>query len=177
MNSLGGWPRARKAAYGPEQVQQAAEFGAIERLLVLDDRLQKERGPDGEWAISVDDIVRTTEQKGGDVTVFSSEFPPGQQLSISAGSRHCFGTASSSDATTGRLRYSTCTSSLASISWISTEANSEPELQNAVSLPSPITLRRMLSSSTITIRPDRSSSDRCGGGRSTTTFSMSAKRS
>jgi protein pelota len=70
-----------KAAYGPEQVQQAAEFGAIERLLVLDDRLQKERGPDGEWAISVDDIVRTTEQKGGDVTVFSSEFPPGQQLS------------------------------------------------------------------------------------------------
>jgi len=36
-----------KAAYGPEQVQQAAEFGAIERLLVLDDRLQKERGPDG----------------------------------------------------------------------------------------------------------------------------------
>ncbi|MGQ3413508.1 mRNA surveillance protein pelota [Natrinema versiforme] len=70
-----------KAAYGPEQVKKAAEFGAIERLLVLDDRLQKERGPDGEWAISVDDIVRTTEQKGGDVTVFSSEFPPGQQLS------------------------------------------------------------------------------------------------
>lgn len=70
-----------KAAYGPDQVKQAAEFGAIERLLVLDDRLQKERGPDGEWAISVDDIVRTTEQKGGDVTVFSSEFPPGQQLS------------------------------------------------------------------------------------------------
>ncbi len=70
-----------KAAYGPDQVQQAAEFGAIERLLVLDDRLQKERGPDGEWAVSVDEIVRTTEQKGGDVTVFSSEFPPGQQLS------------------------------------------------------------------------------------------------
>ncbi|ELY85863.1 mRNA surveillance protein pelota [Natrinema altunense] len=70
-----------KAAYGPEQVKKAAEFGAIERLLVLDDRLQRERGPDGEWAISVDDIVRTTEQKGGEVTVFSSEFPPGQQLS------------------------------------------------------------------------------------------------
>jgi len=28
----------------------------------------------------VDDVVRTVEQKGGDVTVFSSEFPPGQQL-------------------------------------------------------------------------------------------------
>ncbi|WP_435551459.1 mRNA surveillance protein pelota [Natrinema sp. CGMCC1.2065] len=70
-----------KAAYGPEQVEKAAEFGAIEHLLVLDDRLQKERGPDGEWAISVDDVIRTTEQKGGEVTVFSSEFPPGQQLS------------------------------------------------------------------------------------------------
>jgi len=69
-----------KAAYGPEQVEKAAEFGAIDRLLVLDDRLRKERGPDGEWTIDIDDIVRTTEQKGGDVTVFSSEFPPGQQL-------------------------------------------------------------------------------------------------
>ncbi len=70
-----------KAAYGPESVAQAAEYGAIERLLVLDDRLRKERGPDGEWAIDVDDVVRTTEQKGGEVTVFSGEFPPGQQLS------------------------------------------------------------------------------------------------
>ncbi len=69
-----------KAAYGPEEVKKAAEYGAIERLLVLDDRLRQERGPDGEWDVDVDDIVRTTEQKGGEVTVFSSEFPPGQQL-------------------------------------------------------------------------------------------------
>ncbi|AGB16592.1 putative translation factor pelota [Halovivax ruber XH-70] len=70
-----------KAAYGPDEVEKAAEFGAIERLLVLDDRLRKERGPDGEWAVDIDDLVRTAEQKGGEVTVFSSEFPPGQQLS------------------------------------------------------------------------------------------------
>ncbi|MCU4752815.1 mRNA surveillance protein pelota [Halobacteria archaeon AArc-curdl1] len=70
-----------KAAYGPEDVAQAAEYGAIERLLVLDETLRQERGPDREWSISVDDVVRTTEQKGGDVTVFSSEFPPGEQLS------------------------------------------------------------------------------------------------
>ena len=70
-----------KAAYGPEEVAKAAEYGAIERLLVLDDRLRQERGPDGEWDVDVDEIVRTTEQKGGEVTVFSSEFPPGQQLS------------------------------------------------------------------------------------------------
>ncbi len=70
-----------KAAYGPESVAQAAEYGAIEELLILDEKLRQERGPDGEWAISVDDVVRTTEQKGGEVTVFSSEFPPGAQLS------------------------------------------------------------------------------------------------
>ncbi|UTF55253.1 mRNA surveillance protein pelota [Natronosalvus rutilus] len=70
-----------KAAYGPEAVAQAAEYGAIERLLVLDEKLRKERGPEGDWAINVDDVVRTAEQKGGDVTVFSSEFPPGEQLS------------------------------------------------------------------------------------------------
>ena len=70
-----------KAAYGPDEVAKAAEYGAIERLLILDDRLRQERGPDGEWSVDVDDVVRTVEQKGGDVTVFSSEFPPGQQLS------------------------------------------------------------------------------------------------
>ncbi|MCU4925702.1 mRNA surveillance protein pelota [Halobacteria archaeon AArc-dxtr1] len=70
-----------KAAYGPEEVQKAAEFGAIEELLIVDDRLRQERGPEGEWTIDVDEIVRTAEQKGGEVTVFSSEFPPGQQLS------------------------------------------------------------------------------------------------
>ena len=69
-----------KAAYGPEEVRKAAEYGAIEELLILDERLRQERGPDGEWSMSVDDVVRTVEQKGGDVTVFSSEFPPGQQL-------------------------------------------------------------------------------------------------
>ncbi len=70
-----------KAAYGPEEVSKAAEYGAIDRLLILDERLRQERGPDGEWSVDVDDLVRTTEQKGGEVTVFSSEFPPGQQLS------------------------------------------------------------------------------------------------
>ncbi len=45
-------------------MKQAADYGAIERLLILDDRLRKERGPDGEWVIDVDEIVRTTEQKG-----------------------------------------------------------------------------------------------------------------
>jgi protein pelota len=69
------------AAYGPEAVATAADYGAIERLLVLDERLRAERGEAGDWTVDVDEIIETTEQKGGDVTVFSGEFDPGQQLS------------------------------------------------------------------------------------------------
>jgi protein pelota len=69
-----------KVAYGPEQVAKAADYGAIESLLVLDDRLRAERRGEGEWPIDVDDVIETAEQKGGDVTVFSGEFAPGQQL-------------------------------------------------------------------------------------------------
>lgn len=67
-------------AYGPEQVQKAAEYGAIDELLVLDEKLRTERTSDGEWDIDVDNVVETTTQKGGEITVFSSEFDPGQQL-------------------------------------------------------------------------------------------------
>jgi protein pelota len=69
-----------EVAYGPEAVAEAAEYGAIERLLILDERLRTERGPDGDWDVDVDGIIETTEQKGGEVTVFSGEFDPGQQL-------------------------------------------------------------------------------------------------
>jgi protein pelota len=68
-----------KVAYGPEAVAEAAEFGAIEELLVLDRHLRRERS-DAEWDVDVDEIIETTEQKGGDVIVFSGEFDPGQQL-------------------------------------------------------------------------------------------------
>jgi len=69
-----------EAAYGPEQVAMAADYGAVERLLVLDEALRRERGGEGEWDVDVDEIIETTEQQGGEVTVFSSEFDPGQQL-------------------------------------------------------------------------------------------------
>ena len=69
-----------KVAYGPEQVAQAADYGAIEHLLVLDEHLRADRGGNAEWDIDADTVLETTEQKGGDVTVFSSEFAPGQQL-------------------------------------------------------------------------------------------------
>jgi protein pelota len=69
-----------EAAYGPEEVQKAAGYGAIDELLVLDERLREERGPDGEWSLDVNELITDVERKGGEITVFSSEFPPGRQL-------------------------------------------------------------------------------------------------
>ncbi len=69
-----------KAAYGIEQVQEAAEFGAVEELLVLDERLRDERQGDGEWELDVNEIIESVEQKGGEITVFSKDFQPGVQL-------------------------------------------------------------------------------------------------
>ncbi|MFB6242740.1 MAG: mRNA surveillance protein pelota [Halobaculum sp.] len=70
-----------KATYGPDQTMEAAEFGAVETLLILDERLRAERQGDGDWEIDANDLIETVEQRGGDVTVFSNEFEPGQQLS------------------------------------------------------------------------------------------------
>ncbi|MFB6125295.1 MAG: mRNA surveillance protein pelota [Halanaeroarchaeum sp.] len=67
-------------AYGIDEVQQAADYGAIETLLILDERLRKERAGEGDWDLDVNDLVESVDQQGGDVTVFSHEFAPGQQL-------------------------------------------------------------------------------------------------
>ncbi|MFB6108675.1 MAG: mRNA surveillance protein pelota [Haloplanus sp.] len=69
-----------KATYGAEAVAEAAEYGAVETLLVLDDRLREERGGRGEWSVDADEVITSVERQGGDVVVFSSEFDPGQQL-------------------------------------------------------------------------------------------------
>jgi protein pelota len=72
-------------AYGPEEVARAAEFGAIEELLILDERLREERADRGEWPIDADEVIRSVERRGGDVTVFSAEFEPGTQLDSLSG--------------------------------------------------------------------------------------------
>lgn len=66
--------------YGPESVQEAVDYGAVEELLILDERLREERGNRGEWSIDVDDLITSVEQQGGDVTVLSGEYDPGRQL-------------------------------------------------------------------------------------------------
>ncbi|WP_435193936.1 mRNA surveillance protein pelota [Natronomonas sp. EA1] len=69
-----------KATYGVDETYKAAEFGAIETLLILDTRLRQERAGEGDWEIDANDLIDTVEQKGGEVTVFSGEFAPGEQL-------------------------------------------------------------------------------------------------
>ena len=69
-----------KATYGIEQTMEAAEFGAVEELLILDKRLRAERADEGDWNVDANELIRSVEQRGGDVTVFSGEFAPGQQL-------------------------------------------------------------------------------------------------
>jgi len=69
------------AVYGPEAVAEAAEYGAVETLLILDQRLREERGGEGEWGIDANGVIESVERQGGDVTVFSAEFDPGKQLS------------------------------------------------------------------------------------------------
>ncbi|MFB6159761.1 MAG: mRNA surveillance protein pelota [Haloferacaceae archaeon] len=69
-----------KATYGPENTAEAAEFGAVETLLLVDDRLREERAGAGAWDIDVNEVIRNVERQGGDVVVFSGEFDPGRQL-------------------------------------------------------------------------------------------------
>jgi protein pelota len=70
-----------KAAYGIDEVMKAADYGAVETLLLLDERLREERAGEGEWDVDANELVETVERQGGDVTVFSHEFDPGKQLS------------------------------------------------------------------------------------------------
>ncbi len=42
--------------------------------------VRAERQGDGDWDVDVNDIIDSVEQKGGEVTVFSAEFQPGEQL-------------------------------------------------------------------------------------------------
>jgi protein pelota len=75
-----GIAQGTKVAYGVEEVAEAAEFGAVDQLLLLDTRLRAERQGEGDWDVDVNHVIETVEQKGGEVTVFSGEFQPGEQL-------------------------------------------------------------------------------------------------
>ncbi len=68
------------AAYGIDAVAEATDYGAVETLLILDERLREERAGDGDWDVDANDLIQQVENQGGDITVFSHQFDPGRQL-------------------------------------------------------------------------------------------------
>ena len=64
------------AAYGKNEVINAANAGAVERLLVLDEKVREEE---------TENIMNLTESTGGKVTVVSSEHEGGKQLKALGG--------------------------------------------------------------------------------------------
>jgi protein pelota len=77
-----------KAVYGTEEVRKALQYGAIETLMVCDEKLmvsgmEEEEGRGGERGEERDEIERLLEEveRGrGEIVVFSTEFEPGKRL-------------------------------------------------------------------------------------------------
>ncbi|MHC1579424.1 MAG: mRNA surveillance protein pelota [Candidatus Alkanophagales archaeon] len=61
------------AAYGDAAVRAALSYGAVEKLLVCDERLRDAGG-------EVETLLREAERQGGEVVIFSTEFEPGEML-------------------------------------------------------------------------------------------------
>ncbi|RLI85341.1 MAG: mRNA surveillance protein pelota [Archaeoglobales archaeon] len=64
-----------RVAYGIDDVRRAYEYGAIEVLLIVDEFLRRERL---RW--DIDSFLKSVEEIGGKVVIFSSEFEPGKIL-------------------------------------------------------------------------------------------------
>ncbi len=65
------------AAYGDAEVEMAAQYGAIEHLLITDKKL---RGAEEEKRRKLDRLIRDTEKAAGKIHVVSTEHPAGDQL-------------------------------------------------------------------------------------------------
>ncbi|HVP16921.1 MAG TPA: mRNA surveillance protein pelota [candidate division Zixibacteria bacterium] len=65
-------------AYGFEEVKRAAGLGAVEKVVLTDKML---RESDDEKRLLIEEIMETAEQKGGTITVVSTEHEAGTQLS------------------------------------------------------------------------------------------------
>jgi protein pelota len=65
-------------AYGFEEVKRAAGLGAVEKVVLTDKML---RESDDEKRLLIEEVMETAEQKGGTITVVSTEHEAGTQLS------------------------------------------------------------------------------------------------
>ena len=79
-----------KAVYGKEEVRNALRYGAIETLLVSDEKLmasETEEGGEekGAGREQVEEMLRDVERGRGKIVVFSTEFEPGKRLNALGG--------------------------------------------------------------------------------------------
>ncbi|MFW6117719.1 MAG: mRNA surveillance protein pelota [Thermoproteota archaeon] len=64
-------------AYGFEDVKKAAELGAIKKMVLADTKLRK---TSNQKRIMLEELMKTVEQKGGEVMVMSTEHEAGEEL-------------------------------------------------------------------------------------------------
>lgn len=65
-----------RAAYGPAEVREAAEQGAVETLMIFGELVRRPE---------IDELMRTVSDARGRVVVFSPEFEPGKRLEALGG--------------------------------------------------------------------------------------------
>ncbi|MHC1635896.1 MAG: mRNA surveillance protein pelota, partial [Candidatus Methanospirareceae archaeon] len=61
-----------------EEVKEALQYGAVETLLISDEKLSKSR--EGEGEEDMEQILKEVERTGGSFMVLSTEFEPGKRL-------------------------------------------------------------------------------------------------
>lgn len=71
-----------KAAYGYEEVRKAIDYGAVDILLVTDEKIRKERERTDELDndAPIENMMKETDASQGRVVVVSTEFEPGVRL-------------------------------------------------------------------------------------------------
>jgi len=68
--------------YGMEEVEKAAQLGAVEKLILADTML---REASDEKRLHIEDLMRSVEQKGGNIIVVSTEHEAGAKLTALGG--------------------------------------------------------------------------------------------
>jgi len=61
---------------------EAAEFGAIETLLVVDDRLRTERQGEGDWSIDVNEVIESSNSRAATWSSSPRSSPPANSSNL-----------------------------------------------------------------------------------------------
>ncbi|WGI17547.1 mRNA surveillance protein pelota [Methanonatronarchaeum sp. AMET-Sl] len=68
--------RDGKATYGKKEIERAIKLGAVKKLIITENTLREQR----EKGKEIEKLLEQTKQQGGENTVISSKFEPGEKL-------------------------------------------------------------------------------------------------